>query len=115
MDTNMIEHVFGHPTQLLDDKIAEQISNLAILCSKKRRLSSDQQQHRIQDAGTPQSLQKHWHHGLRWPRKNCELPGWDFKHLWCLLTSFTSINSISKSEQSSSFWKISTLDIVSAT
>nr|CAH0107953.1 unnamed protein product [Daphnia galeata] len=34
MDTNMIEHVFGHPTQLLDEGVSEQISNRAILCPK---------------------------------------------------------------------------------
>jgi hypothetical protein len=35
MDTNMIEHDFGHPTQLLDDGVADQIYNRAILCPKK--------------------------------------------------------------------------------
>ena len=34
MNTNMIEHVFGHPTQLLDDGVTEQISNRPILYPK---------------------------------------------------------------------------------
>jgi hypothetical protein len=34
MQTNIMEHVFGHPSQLLDDGVADRICNRAILCPK---------------------------------------------------------------------------------
>ncbi len=34
MDTNMIEHIFGHPTQLLVEGVAERICNRSILFPK---------------------------------------------------------------------------------